>query len=68
MAGPRNGGHSKARRSYRWQPWTRSTGPRSEAGKAASATNALRHGLRSRILREELRRLRDYLTLCDEAR
>ncbi len=30
-----------------WRPWEKSTGPRTDAGKAASSTNALKHGARS---------------------
>lgn len=30
-----------------WRPWECSTGPRSAAGKAKSALNARKHGLRS---------------------
>lgn len=30
-----------------WRPWEKSTGPRTDAGKAASRTNALKHGARS---------------------
>lgn len=32
----------------RWRPWTRSTGPRTAAGKARAAQNAYKHGQRSR--------------------
>jgi len=32
----------------RWRPWLHSTGPKSEAGKAVCAANAMRHGNRSR--------------------
>jgi hypothetical protein len=32
----------------RAQPWKKSTGPRSAAGKTSSAQNAHKHGLRSR--------------------
>jgi hypothetical protein len=28
----------------RWAPWSKSTGPRSEAGKAVASMNALKHG------------------------
>ena len=50
----------------RWKPWTRSTGPRTDDGKAASSMNSLRHGERpeERIeawgeLRALLRELRE---------
>lgn len=29
------------------KPWNRSTGPRTEAGKATASGNALKHGMRS---------------------
>jgi hypothetical protein len=41
----------RARQSARiraLEPWRRSTGPRTEAGKSQSAMNALKHGGRSR--------------------
>src|SRR4029450_5158301 len=31
-----------------WRPWRRSTGPKTEAGRARSAQNAQKHGFRSR--------------------
>jgi hypothetical protein len=31
-----------------WQPWKKATGPRTSEGKARSADNARKHGLRSR--------------------
>ena len=31
-----------------WQPWRRSTGPKTDAGKTRCAMNALKHGYRSR--------------------
>ena|SRR5688572_17937757 len=37
------------------KPWLKSTGPRSEAGKARCATNALKHGFRSRPFLERIR-------------
>jgi hypothetical protein len=45
----------------RWQPWRRSAGPRTEAGKARSAANALKHGFRSRAYRDRIRELRNLL-------
>jgi hypothetical protein len=38
-----------------WQPWRTSTGPRTEAGKARSTGNALKHGLRSKATIEARR-------------
>ena len=37
----------QAERIRQWKPWEKSTGPRTEAGKAASSQNALAHGERS---------------------
>jgi hypothetical protein len=56
----------RARQSARirlWQPWRRSTGPRTEAGKAQSAMNGLKHGGRSRAHIMEMRRIRYVLRL-----
>jgi len=47
-----------------WQPWRRSTGPRTEAGKARCAKNALRHGYRSRAYLHKLQRIRNALRLA----
>ena len=41
-----------------WRPWERSTGPRTEAGKATAAQNARKHGLRDAQSRELLRLVR----------
>ena len=57
--------HSAAIR--RWAPWTRSTGPRTVAGKAISRCNALTHGATSRPARDFMRHFRlyrDFLRLC----
>ena len=47
-----------------WQPWQRSTGPRTEAGKAQSAMNGLKHGGRSRAHVMQMRRVRHALRLA----
>ena len=36
----------------RWKPWKLSTGPKTKQGKARSAQNSLKHGMRSREMRE----------------
>jgi hypothetical protein len=36
------------------RPWTKSTGPRTDEGKARSASNALKHGFRSRAFIERI--------------
>lgn len=49
----------------RWQPWTRSTGPTTDAGKARTRVNAFKGGQRealralARALREQERSLRE---------
>lgn len=45
----------------RWRPWEKSTGPRTEAGKAASSANSYRHGARCREVREAGKHVRDWL-------
>jgi hypothetical protein len=35
-----------------WQPWQRSTGPATAAGRARSSLNAFKHGARSAEMRE----------------
>jgi hypothetical protein len=42
---------------YRWRPWERSTGPRTEIGKAAAAQNSLKHGGTTVQARQERRDL-----------
>ena len=62
---PKRGGWSaecrrkQAEAIRRWQPWGRSTGPRTAAGKTASRMNAYKHGSRSATMREILKTLRD---------
>jgi hypothetical protein len=55
----------QAARIRLWQPWRRSTGPRSEAGKAQSSMNGLKHGGRSRAHIMEFRRIRYVLRLAE---
>ncbi len=61
---PRQGGWSDERRAAhaaamrRWKPWERSTGPRTAAGKARAARNALKHGLHTKLMRRARRLLR----------
>jgi hypothetical protein len=47
-----------------WKPWERSTGPRTAGGKATSALNSGKHGLRSRRFLEEARNLREIIRIC----
>ncbi len=63
-------GWSPARRARqaalvrRWQPWRRSAGPQTEAGRARAAQNALKHGNRSRTHILQLQRVRHAIRLC----
>ena len=47
-----------------WKPWKRSCGPKTDWGKAISAGNARRHGMRSRSVLEETRMLRSLIRQC----
>jgi hypothetical protein len=62
MPCPRTPQHRKLRVELirHWQPWTRSTGPRTPQGKAASSRNAFKVGTRPvlRALAALLRRVR----------
>ena len=55
-----------AERIKAWAPWEKSTGPRTEAGKAASSTNALKHGARSAEAITASRRINDLLRRARE--
>lgn len=45
----------------RLAPWCRSTGPKTDAGRARCSMNALKHGLTSRAYRHERRRKRELM-------
>ena len=70
-ATPKNNGWTPERRKSQsqriraWRPWERSTGPRTAPGKAASAQNALKHGL-SQDLAELAKLLREHRQMLDE--
>ena len=40
-----------------WKPWERPSGPRTEAGKATAASNAMKYGMRSVEWTTEQRRM-----------
>jgi hypothetical protein len=50
----------------RWQPWRSSTGPKTEAGKARCARNALKHGRRSLAVIREFQRIRRVLRMVEQ--
>lgn len=50
-----------------WKPWESASGPKTERGKAASAGNARKHGLRGGEVQAELRRIRKMIRKCVEA-
>ena len=50
-----------------WRPWEKSTGPKSPAGKATSASNAFKGGHRA-FLRELARLLREHQRTLPAAR
>jgi hypothetical protein len=39
----------------RWKPWLKSTGARTQEGKAKSKMNATKHGMRSRVIKDLVR-------------
>lgn len=45
----------------KWQPWSKSTGPRTDEGKAKASANALKHGGSSKESREILKHLHSLL-------
>lgn len=57
----------QAKLIQRWRPWERSTGPRTNRGKARAARNALKHGERSAAAIAFTRQLRRYLRAVAEA-
>ncbi len=53
----------QAKAIQRWQPWTKSTGPRTKSGKRAASGNAWKGGQREalRLLAKTLNDQRDWL-------
>jgi hypothetical protein len=47
-----------------WRPWEKSTGPQTEAGKMRSSQNALVHGACTNAVREEAKKLNEFLRYC----
>ncbi len=45
----------------RWQPWTQSTGPKTEQGKEISSMNALTHGSNSMSKKIEINHIKKTL-------
>jgi hypothetical protein len=49
-----------------WKPWERSSGPKTDEGKAATARNSRKHGMRSRRALDEARMVRALIRQCGE--
>lgn len=54
----------RAKLIRRWKPWEQSTGPKTEQGKSKVATNATKHGHRSKEELDVLRAIKGYLHDC----
>jgi len=51
-----------------WQPWAKSTGPKTDEGKTKSSLNALKHGLRAKPFNKALKELDDLLDEFEQTR
>ena len=51
-----------------WQPWAKSTGPKTDEGKAKSSLNGLKHGLRAKPFNKALKELDDLLDDFEQTR
>ncbi len=51
-----------------WQPWAKSTGPKTDEGKAKSSLNALKYGLRAKPFNKALREIDNLLDEFEEMR
>src|SRR5690349_10349710 len=54
----------QAARARALKPWRQATGPKTDAGKARTAQNSLKHGQRTRARIEELKRIRYVLRVA----
>ena len=57
----------QARKTRQAQPWTKTTGPKTTAGKDSAKMNAAKHGLRSAVYRAICHSLREQKTITETA-
>lgn len=58
----------QSERIREWKPWEKSTGPKTELGKAKSSHNAWKHGMRSAEIQEMLDLLAEFKRVERESR